>query len=49
MMSVKYKDTQKNVFIPPNAAIVTFIPADKAALTPGAHVIVDATRAPTAR
>ncbi len=45
MLSVKYKDTQKNVFVPPNAAIVTFIPADKAAITPGAHVIVNATKA----
>lgn len=44
MMSVKYKDTEKKVFVPPNTPIVTFIPADKAAVTPGAHVIVNATK-----
>jgi hypothetical protein len=44
-MSVKYKDGEKKVFIPANAPVVTFEPADKAALTAGAHVIVMAVKA----
>ena len=45
MMSVKYKDTEKKVFIPANAPIVTFAPGDKSSLTVGAHVIVNGTKA----
>jgi hypothetical protein len=37
---VKYKDTEKKVFVPANAPIVTFVNADKSALTPGAHVLI---------
>lgn len=44
MMTVKFKDTEKQVFIPPNAPIVTFVPGDKSAITTGAHVIVNGTK-----
>jgi hypothetical protein len=43
---VKYKDTEKKVFVPANAPIITYEPADKAALTAGAHVLINATTAP---
>ena len=46
MLSVKFKDTEKQRFVPPNAPIVTFVPADKAAITTGAHVIVNAYEEP---
>lgn len=47
MMSLKYKDTEKQIFVPTNIPIVTSLPADKAALTPGAHVnILSATTGP---
>jgi len=41
---VKYKDTDRKVFVPANVPIITYLPADKAALTAGAHVIVNATK-----
>jgi hypothetical protein len=44
-MTVKYKDTEKKVFVPANAPIVTFTPGDVSSLTPGAHVIVNGTKA----
>jgi hypothetical protein len=44
-MTVKYKDTEKKVFVPLNAPIVTFTPADASALTPGAHLVVNGTKA----
>ena len=43
-MSIKYKDVEKKVFVPVNVPIITYLPADKAALTTGAHVIVNATK-----
>ncbi len=39
-MIVKYKDTEKKVFVPSNAPIVTFEPGDKSALSVGAHVLI---------
>ncbi len=39
-MIVKYKDTEKKVFVPSNVPVVTFEPADKSALTVGAHVLI---------
>jgi hypothetical protein len=44
-MSVKYKDGEKNVFVPANVPVITYAPTDKSALTPGAHVIIMATKA----
>lgn len=37
---VKYKDTEKKVFVPANVPVITYVNADKSALTPGAHVII---------
>ena len=44
-MTVKYKDGEKKVFVPANVPVITYVPADKAALTAGAHVIIMATKA----
>ena len=44
MMSLKYKDTEKQIFVPANVPIVTSVPADKTALVTGAHVILNATK-----
>ena len=45
-MTLKYKDGEKVVIVPPEAPIVTFEPGDRAMLKPGAHVIVTATKQP---
>jgi hypothetical protein len=46
MLVVKYKDTEKKVFVPANAPIITYVNADKTALTTGAHVLINATTGP---
>jgi uncharacterized protein (DUF2147 family) len=40
VMVVKYQDGEKKVFVPTNVPVITYVPADKAALTPGAHIII---------
>jgi hypothetical protein len=40
VMVIKYKDGEKKVFVPTNVPVITYVPADKAALTPGAHIII---------
>jgi hypothetical protein len=42
-MTLKYKDGEKTVVVPPGAPVVTFEPGDRAMLVPGAHVFVAAT------
>jgi hypothetical protein len=37
---VKYKDGEKKVTITPDTPIVTFVPGNKAELTPGAKIII---------
>jgi hypothetical protein len=37
---VKYKDGEKNVVVPPNTPIVTFVVGDKSELKPGAKIII---------
>jgi hypothetical protein len=37
---LKYKDGEKTFIVPANAAVVTFVPATAAALTPGAKIFV---------
>lgn len=39
VLTLTYKDGQKRVSVPPEAPIVTFIPADKGDLKPGAKVM----------
>jgi hypothetical protein len=45
-LTLKYKDGQQVVIVPPDAPIVTFEPGDRAMLVPGAHIIVGATKQP---
>lgn len=45
-MTLKYKDGEKIVVVPPEAPIVTFEPGDRAMLQPGAHILVTATKQP---
>jgi hypothetical protein len=40
VMVIKYKDGEKKVFVPANVPVITYVPTDKAALTPGAHIII---------
>lgn len=42
VLMLKYKDGEKNVYVPEGAPIVTFAPADKSALAPGAHIFIGA-------
>ena len=44
VLTVKYKDGEKNVVVPPDTPIVTFAPATKADLKPGAGLITSATK-----
>jgi hypothetical protein len=43
-MTLRYKDGEKVVIVPPEAPIVTFEPGDRSMIKRGAHVIVGATR-----
>jgi hypothetical protein len=45
MLTVTYKGGEKRVFVPDGVPFVSYAPADRSALTPGANVIVTATRA----
>jgi len=45
-ITLKYKDGEKVVVVPPDAPIVTFEPGERAMLVPGAHVMFGATRQP---
>jgi len=36
---IKYKDGEKNVLVSPDTPVVTYVPADKSDLTPGAKII----------
>ena len=45
-MTLRYKDGEKVITVPPNAPIVTFEPGDRSMLKPGAHLLVTATRQP---
>jgi hypothetical protein len=45
MITIMYKGGGKRVFVPDNVPIVTYEPADRVALTPGAHVLINGTRA----
>lgn len=45
-MTLKYKDGEKTIVVPPDAPIVTFEPGSREMLVPGAHVLVSATVKP---
>jgi len=44
MLVLKLKDGEKKVFVPPTAPIVAYEPADRSAITPGASIILFATK-----
>src|ERR1700680_460628 len=41
-LTLKYKDGEKTVVVPPEAPIVTFVPAEKSELNPGAKIFIGA-------
>jgi hypothetical protein len=45
-MTLKYKDGEKVIIVPPNVPIVTFEPGGREMLRPGAHVMLGATVRP---
>jgi hypothetical protein len=45
-LTLDYKGGEKTVIVPAGVPIITYEPGSRAALVPGAHVIVTATRAP---
>ena len=45
-LSVSYKDGNQMIVVPPNAPVVTFAPAEKSDLKPGAKVMFGATKNP---
>jgi hypothetical protein len=45
-ITLKYKDGEKVVVVPPDAPVVTFEPGERTMLVPGAHVMFGATRQP---
>src|SRR3984893_9092626 len=45
-LTLRYKDGEKVIVVPPAAPTVTFEPGDRSMMQPGAHVIVGATRQP---
>jgi hypothetical protein len=44
-ITITYKGGEKRVVVPDDVPIVTYEPADRAALTPGANVLINGTRA----
>ena len=40
VLSVKYKDGEKKLIVPPDATIVTYMPGDKSELKPGTKIFV---------
>ncbi len=45
-LTLKYKDGEKVVVVPPGAPVVTFEPGERAMLVPGSHVMFGATKQP---
>ncbi len=45
VITITYKGGEKRVLVPDDVPIVTYEPANRAALTPGAHVLINGTRA----
>jgi len=39
-LTLKYKDGEKKVIVPPDAAIVKYAPGDRAELKPGAKIFI---------
>ncbi len=45
MITLTYKGGEQRVLVPDNVPFVTYMPADRSALTVGAHVLINGTRA----
>jgi hypothetical protein len=43
-LSVKYKDGEKKLIVPPDATIVTYMPGDKSELRPGTKIFIAAAK-----
>jgi hypothetical protein len=43
-LTVKYKDGEKKIIVPPSVPIVTFVPGDKADLKPGIKIFIVAAK-----
>jgi len=43
-LSVKYKDGEKKLIVPPDATIVTYAPGDKSELKPGTKIFIGAAK-----
>jgi len=43
-LTVKYKDGEKKIIVPPGTPIVTFVPGDKADLKPGIKIFIVAAK-----
>jgi hypothetical protein len=41
--TLKYKDGEKKIIVPPDTPVVTYVPGDKAELVPGAKIFIAAT------
>ena len=48
-LTIKYKDGEKKVVVSPDTPVVTYVPADKSDLKPGAKVIAFMKSCRTAR
>lgn len=42
VITLKYKEGEQNIFVPPDAPIVTFVPADRTELKAGAKIFIGA-------
>jgi hypothetical protein len=43
-LTLKYKDGEKTIIVPPDAAIVTYVPGDKSEITPGTKIFIAAAK-----
>jgi hypothetical protein len=43
-LTLKYKDGEKKILVPPDATIVTYVPGDKSEITPGTKIFIAAAK-----
>jgi len=43
-LTLKYKDGEKKILVPPDAMIVTYVPGDKSEITPGRKIFIAAAK-----
>jgi len=44
VLSMKYKDGEKKIIVPPKVPIVTYVPSDKSELKPGVQIFISAAK-----